>query len=140
MDNNGVLLEEFLLKEHEQSYKLLRNMDNTISMYFWSYITMVVAVTAVIGIIIGGNGLEPDTLIFTSVACVVLLVIGLAMLQISLHIKDRQNLVSAYIQEMIFYFMGKGLKPVAGAPRNQEAARILDFKYMFDDSHKNDGI
>lgn len=138
MENNGVALEEFLMKEHEQSYEQLRNMDHMVTTYFWLYISLVIGVTSIIGLIIGLDVSGPDLLIFISVSSLILLVVGLAMLQISLHIKDRQNLLAAYIQEMVFYFMGKGLKPVGGNPRNQEVARILDFKYIFDHSHKDD--
>jgi hypothetical protein len=138
MDSDEVSLEGFLLKEHEQSYEQLRNMDRILTTFFWLFITLVVAVTLVVGVIIGITGVDANILIFISLSCVVLLVIGLAMLQLSLHLKDRQNLVSAYLQEMILYFMGKGLKPVGGAPRNQEVARILDFKYVYDDTHRND--
>lgn len=138
MENDGVSLEDFLLKEHEQSYWQLRNMDHMLTMFFWLYVVLVVAVTSVIGVMIGMSGIGPTSLIFLSIACVILLVIGLAVLQISLHLKDRQNLLSAYMQELVLYFMGKGLKPVGGNPRNKEAARILDFKYIYDDSHRND--
>ncbi len=138
MESGDVSLEEFLLKEHEQSYEQLRNMDRTLTTFFWLFITLVVAVILVVGVIIGISGIDAGILIFISLACIVLLVIGLAMLQLSLHLKDRQNLVAAYLQEMVLYFMGKGLKPVGGAPRNQEAARILDFKFVYDDSHRND--
>ncbi len=138
MENNGATLEEFLMKEHEQSYEQLRNMDQMLTTYFWLYISLVVAVTAIIGVIMGLDVAGPDLLIFISISSIILLVVGLAMLQISLHIKDRQNLLAAYIQEMVFYFMGKGLKPVGGGPRNPEIARILDFKYIFDHSHRED--
>ena len=138
MDDGAVSLEDFLLREHEQSYESLIHMDNTLSTYFWLYVTLVVAVTAVDGIIVGLSGVGPNTLIFISISSLVLLVVGLAILQMSLHMKDRQNLLSAYIQEIVFYFMGKGLKPVAGSPRNKEAARILDFKHIYDDSHRDD--
>lgn len=138
MENNGVDMEEFLMKEHEQSYEQLRNMDHMLTTYFWLYISLVVVVTSIIGIIMGLDVSRPNLLIFISISSLILLIVGLAMLQISLHIKDRQNLLAAYIQEMVFYFMGKGLKPVGGGPRNKEAARILDFKYIFDHSHKDD--
>lgn len=138
IDNGEVSLEDFLLKEHEQSYKQLTHLDNMLSMYFWLYITLVVAVTAVDGLIVGLSGVGPNVLIFISISCLILFVIGLAILQLTLHTKDRQNLISAYIQEIIFYFMGKGLKPIGGNPRNAEAARILDFKHIFDESHQND--
>ncbi len=138
MEKNGVDMEEFLMKEHEQSYEQLRNMDHMLTTYFWLYISLVVVVTSIIGVIMGLDVSGPDLLIFISISCIILLVVGLAMLQISLHIKDRQNLLAAYIQEMVFYFMGKGLKPVGGNPRNSEAARILDFKYIYDHSHKDD--
>ena len=138
MENNGVALEEFLMKEHEQSYEQLRNLDQMLTTCFWLYISLVVAVTAIVGLIMGLDVSGPDLLIFISISSIILLVVGLAMLQISLYIKDRQNLLAAYIQEMVFYFMGKGLKPVGGGPRNPEIARILDFKYIFDHSHKED--
>jgi hypothetical protein len=138
MENDNVSLEDFLLKEHEQSYEQLRNMDGILTMFFWLFIVLIVAVTLVVGVMIGLSGLDSDILIFISIACIVLLVIGLAMLQMSLHIRDKQNLVAAYVQEMVLYFMGKGLKPIAGNPRNQEIARILDFKYIYDNSHRND--
>jgi hypothetical protein len=138
MDDGAVSLENFLIREHEQSYGSLMHMDNMLSTYFWLYVTLVVAITAVDGIIVGLSGVGPNTLIFISISSLVLLVVGLAILQMSLHMKDRQNLLSAYVQEIVFYFMGKGLKPIAGSPRNKEAARILDFKHIFDDSHIND--
>lgn len=138
MENDGVDMEEFLMKEHEQSYEQLRNMDHMLTTYFWLYISLVILVTSIIGVIMGLEVSGSDLLIFISISCIILLVVGLAMLQISLHIKDKQNLLAAYIQEMVFYFMGKGLKPVGGNPRNREAARILDFKYIYDHSHKDD--
>jgi hypothetical protein len=138
MEDGDVSLEDFLLREHEQSYEQLRNMDHILTTFFWLFITLIVAVTLVVGVIIGTSNLDANVLIFISIACILLLVVGLAMLQMSLHIKDKQNLVAAYLQEMVLYFMGKGLKPVGGAPRNQEAARILDFKFIYDESHRND--
>jgi hypothetical protein len=138
MENGDVSLEDFLLREHEQSYEQLRNMDRILTTFFWLFITLIVAVTLVVGVIIGISDLDANVLIFISIACILLLVVGLAMLQMSLHIKDKQNLVAAYLQEMVLYFMGKGLKPVGGAPRNKEAARILDFKFIYDESHRND--
>ncbi|MFQ5884738.1 MAG: hypothetical protein ACE5IO_06525 [Thermoplasmata archaeon] len=138
MDNGNVSLEDFLLKEHEQSYKHLMHMDDMLSTYFWLYIILVMAITAVDGIIVGLGGVGPDVLIFISVSCAILFIVGLAILQLTMHTRDRQNLTTAYLQEIVFYFMGKGLKPVGGNPRNQEAARILDFRHIFDDSHRND--
>ncbi|TET90611.1 MAG: hypothetical protein E3J35_05910 [Methanomassiliicoccales archaeon] len=138
MDNGNVSLEDFLLKEHEQSYKHLMHMDDMLSSYFWLYIILVVAITAVDGIIVGLGGVGPDVLIFISVSCAILLLVGLTVLRLMIHTRDEQNLTTAYVQEIVFYFMGKGLKPVSGNPRNQEAARILDFKHVFDQSHRND--
>lgn len=138
MEEAPVSVENFLLREHEQSYESLRHMEKMLSACFWVYVTLVVTITAVSGGIISLKGVRPDTLVFLSISCLILFVIGLAVLQMSLHIKDKQNLVSAYIQEILFYFMGKGLKHVAGSPRNQEAARILDFKQLYEDSHRED--
>ncbi|UCD92634.1 MAG: hypothetical protein JSV43_01550 [Methanobacteriota archaeon] len=138
MDNGNVSLEEFLLKEHEQSYGHLMHTDRTLSTYFWLYIVLVMAVTAVDGLIIGLGGVSPDVLIFISISCAILLLVGLTVLRLMIHARDEQNLTTAYLQEIVFYFMGKGLKPVSGNPRNQEAARILDFKHVFEESHRND--